>query len=989
MRFPDVTNIQVEIVSTAPGLSPLEIEKFVTYPIEMSMRGLPKLQSMRSITKYGLSVVTLVFHDDVDVYFARQLVFERLSSVTERLPEGVSTEMGPVATAMGEIYQYTLEGKPPADAQERIKYFTDLRTLQDWVIAPLLKNVPGVSEINSFGGYLRQFQVIVDPDKLLSYGLSVKQVFEAIRNNNQNVGGNIVTQASEQYIVRGVGLIRSEEDIGNIVLAAHDGAPVFLNHVARVEVGHAVRQGSALKNGEGEAVGGIVMMLKGENSLEVVHRVQEKVREINEGTVLPASLKIVPYYERSEIVGQSIRTVVQALAEGSLLVLVVLYLLLRSIRGALIVIFALPLSLLLTVIVMKYAGLYANLMSLGGLAISIGMIIDATIIQVENVQRHLGTMTDKSHKLATVLKAVLEVRKPSIFGELIIALIFIPIITLQGMEGKMFSPLAYAVAIALFASLFLSILVIPVLCALVLRHGHEKESLVVRTVRRAYVPLLNWSLRHRASTVVIAVLFVGVALLLVPHLGTEFVPIMDEGAFDMDVQMLPGISLENATEITDRIEKKLKQFPELKTVLSRTGQTGLALEARGVDKTGFVGDLKPRSEWTSARTREELFGKMRDAVAVIPGIAFSFSQPIQCRIDEMVAGTRAQVIIKLFGDDTDILQQKTAEIAKVVAPIAGVTDLVTEVVAGQPYITIQIDRNRIARYGINVNDVLSVVEIAVGGKAASQVYEENRFFDLTVRFPEEKRSSVEAIGDILIDSPAGARVPLQATGRRIRRGRAGADQPGGRPAPHGHRIQHQGTRHGQRRARSPGTDRKKGHAAQRLLPGLGRSIREPAASHETTGDHPADGGGADPAAAVHHVQFHRAGPAGRLQSAVCPGRGRVQPADLRLVSLGARLRRVHRLVRRRGPQRRGAGLLRDPVAAGGDALAGGDLDGMRSPLASHHDDGLHHGLQPHPHAGGHRSRLGGPASACRCGRGRSVYLDPGHAACAADSLWLV
>jgi cobalt-zinc-cadmium resistance protein CzcA len=751
----------VEVVSTAPGLSPLEIEKFVTYPIEMSMRGLPKLQLMRSITKYGLSVVTLVFRDDVDVYFARQLVFERLASATERLPEGVSTEMGPVATAMGEIYQYTLEGKPPADPQERIAYFTDLRTLQDWVVAPLLKNVAGVSEINSFGGYLKQFQVILDPDKLLSYGLSVRQVFDAIRNNNQNVGGNIVNQASEQYIVRGIGLIRSEADIGNIVLAAHDGAPVFLNHVARIEVGHAVRQGSALKNGEGECVGGIVMMLKGENSLEVVHRVQEKVREINHGTILPASVRIVPFYERSEVVGQSIHTVVEALAEGALLVLVVLYLLLRSIRGALIVIFALPLSLLLTVIVMKYAGLYANLMSLGGLAISIGMIIDATIIQVENVQRHLGTMTDKSHQLATVLKAVLEVRKPSIFGELIIALIFIPIIGLQGMEGKMFSPLAYTVAIALFASLFLSILVIPVLCALVLRHGHEKESLVVRAVRRAYGPLLCWSLRHRISTTVIAALFVAVALLLVPHLGTEFVPIMDEGAFDMDIQMLPGISLENATAITDRVEKKLKQFPELKTVVSRTGQTGLALEARGVDKTGFVGDLEPRSQWTSARTRDELFGKMRDAVAVIPGIAFSFSQPIQCRIDEMVAGTRAQVIVKLFGDDTDILQQKTAEIAKVVAPIAGVTDLVTEVVAGQPYIAIQIDRNRIARYGINVNDVLSVVEIAVGGKPASQVYEENRFFDLTVRFPEEKRNSVEAIGNILIDSPAGTQVPLK------------------------------------------------------------------------------------------------------------------------------------------------------------------------------------------------------------------------------------
>jgi cobalt-zinc-cadmium resistance protein CzcA len=759
--FPDVTNIQVEVISTAPGLSPLEIEKFVTYPIEMSMRGLPKLQLMRSITKYGLSVVTLVFHDSVDLYFARQLVFERLASVTEKLPEGVTSEMGPVATAMGEIYQYTLEGEPPADEQERVRYFTDLRTLQDWVVAPLLKNVPGVSEINSFGGYLKQFQVIVDPDKLLSYGLSVKQVFEAIRNNNQNVGGNIVNHASEQYIVRGVGLIRSEADIGNIVLTAYDGAPVFLNHVAQVEVGHAVRQGSALKNGEGEAVGGIVMMLKGENSLEVVRRVQEKVKDVNKGTILPASIKIVPFYERSEIVGQSIHTVVKTLAEGSLLVLVVLYLLLRSIRGALIVLFALPLSLLLTFIVMKYGGLNANLMSLGGLAISIGMILDATIIQVENVQRHLGKMTEGTHKVSLVLKAVLEVLKPSIFGELIIALTFIPIITLKGMEGKMFSPLAYTVAIALFASLFLSILVIPVLCAVVLRHGHEKESIVVRAARRAYVPLLSQCLGHRVRTAVIAGLLVVIALLLVPYLGTEFVPIMDEGAFDMDVQMLPGTSLERATEVVDRIEKKLKQFPELKTVVSRTGQTGLALEARGVDKTGFLGDLEPRSNWTSARTREELFGKMRDAVATIPGIAFSFSQPIQCRIDEMVAGTRAQVIVKLFGDDTGILQQKAGEIAKVVAPIMGVSDLITEVVAGQPYIAIQIDRNQIARYAINVNDVLSVVEIAVGGKAASQVYEENRFFDLTVRFPEEKRNSVEAIGNILVDSPAGARVPLK------------------------------------------------------------------------------------------------------------------------------------------------------------------------------------------------------------------------------------
>lgn len=759
--FPDVTNVQVEIVSTAPGLSPLEIEKFVTNPIEIAMRGLPDLELMRSVTKYGISVVTLVFHDPVEIYFARQLVFERLASIGEKLPEGVTTEMGPVATAMGEIYQYTLEGTPPDNPEERIRYFTELRMVQDGIVVPQLKSLPGISEVNSFGGYLKQFQVIVDPDKLLTFGLTVKQVFDAIGNNNQNVGGNILTQASEQYIVRGVGLIRSESDIGNIVLKSEGGTPVFVRHVAEVKTGHAVRQGSALKNGQGETVGGIVMMLKGQNSQEAVQRVQQKVRDINAGTALPMSLKIVPFYDRSEIIDRSISTVAKTLAEGALLVLVVLYVLLRSVRGALVVIFALPLSFLLTFMVMKYGGLNANLMSLGGLAISIGMIIDTTIIQVENVQRHLGHLTDGSRKLGTVLKAVIEVRKPSIFGELIIALTFIPIIALQGMEGKMFAPLAYTVAIALLASLVLSILVIPTLCALFLRHGPQKESVVVAGIKKCYTPLLHWSLGHKTLTVGAMGLLLLAALLMIPRLGTEFVPIMDEGAFDMDVQLLPGTSLEKATEIADAVEKRLKKFPELKTIVSRTGQTGLALEARGTDKTGFLGELMPRSTWTTTGTREELLEKFSQAVSDIPGLSFSFSQPIQCRIDELVAGTRAQVIVKLFGDDYEVLQQKIAEISRVIASIPGVADQVAEVVDGQPYIVIEVDRQQIARYGINVNDVLSVVEIAIGGKTATEVYEGRRSFDLVVRFPEAKRNSVEAMGNILVDSPTEVQVPLK------------------------------------------------------------------------------------------------------------------------------------------------------------------------------------------------------------------------------------
>jgi len=759
--FPDVTNVQVEIIANSPGLSPLEIEKFITYPIEMSMRGLPGLQTMRSMTKYGLSVVTLVFQDDVDIYFARQLVFERMTTAKEKLPAGVDVEMGPIATAMGEIYQYTLEGPEPADSKEKIQYLTDLRTLQDWVIAPILKNIPGVNEVNSFGGYIKQFHVVVDPDKLLKYKLCVGDVYDAIENNNQNVGGNIINQASEQLIIRGVGLIRSGSDIGNIVLKSPGGVPIFIRDVAEVNLSHATRQGLAMKNGSGETVGGVVMMLKGENSLQVVERVKEKVDQINSGTILPAGIKMVPFYERSEIVDKSIHTVIKTLSEGAILVVIVLYLLLRSFRGALIVILALPLSLLLTFIVMRYLNLNANLMSLGGLAISIGMIIDATIIQVENVQRHLSEKGDAhAHKLKTVLKAVMEVRKPSIFGELIIALTFVPIITLQGMEGKMFAPLAFTVAIALFASLFLSIFVIPAFCSLLLKRGEEKESFLLRAVKAVYFPLLNLSLKAKTVVMAVSVVVIVIALAMIPRLGTEFMPIMDEGAFDMDIQLLPGVSLEKAAAVTDLVEKRLKQFPELITVVGKTGQTGIALEARGVEKTGFVGTLKPKSQWTTTHDREELIAKMRHAVEDIPGMAFSFSQPIQCRIDELVAGTRAQVIVKLFGEDMEVLKTKSAEIASVLSEIKGGTDLVLETVSGQPYISVQIDRNKIARYGVNVNDVLRVIEIAIGGKPASKMYEENRSFDLCVRFPESKRNSVEALGNILIESSSGLSIPM-------------------------------------------------------------------------------------------------------------------------------------------------------------------------------------------------------------------------------------
>jgi cobalt-zinc-cadmium resistance protein CzcA len=757
--FPDVTNIQVEVLSTVPGMSPPEVERFVTYPVETAMRGLPRLDQVRSVSKAGLSVVTVVFEDGVDIYFARQLVLERLIEARERVPQGTEIVMGPVSTAMGEVYQYTLAGERPAGTDE-MTYLTEVRTAQDWVLAPLLKSIPGVSEINSFGGAIKQYHVVVDPDRLHAYDLTLADVGEALRRNNLNVGGNILEHGEQQYLVRGVGLLQTVGDIGAVALKTEAGTPVLVRDVAEVSAGQAVRQGGAVKDGKGEVVGGVVMMLRGANGRDVVRAVERRVGEINGSGVLPLGLRIEPYYKRSDIIDRAIHTVTEALLVGSVLVVLVLYLFLRSFRGAFIVLLALPLSMLFTFVMMRAVGLSANLMSLGGLAISIGMIIDATIIQVENVQRHLSEAGAAARRLPVVLRSVLEVRKPSIFGELIIALTFIPIIALQGIEGKMFLPLAFTHVIALLASLLLSLAAIPAFCHLLLKPHPDKRSFLVEGAKKAYLPALRWSLRHKAVVVAAAAALLAGTAFLVPRLGTEFMPVMDEGALDTDIQFLPGISLAESLDMSRKVEARLMEFPELVTIVGKTGQTGIALEARGVEKTGYVGVLKPRGEWTSARTREELTDRMREAMEKFPGMAFSFSQPIACRIDELVAGTRSQLIVKLFGEDLDVLKDRGAAVAAVLGRVRGATDVTVESVAGQPYITVKPDRARIARLGLNVEDVQAVVETAVGGKTVTELYEGDRYFDLQLRYPEERRNSPETIGAILVRTPGGARVPL-------------------------------------------------------------------------------------------------------------------------------------------------------------------------------------------------------------------------------------
>jgi len=762
--LPDLTNIQVEVVGAAPGLSPLEMERSVAYPIERAMQGLPGLVQLRSLSKLGISVVTIVFEDRTDVYFARQLVMERLLSVREELPDAVETSLGPVATAMGEIYQYTLEGDEPREPEALREYLTELRTLQEWTVAPMLKSVHGVNEVNSFGGYLRQYQVLVEPNKLLKFDLTLDEVFESIRNSNRNVGGGFLEEDSNQYIVRGLGLLSSTESIESIVLKSREGTPVLLRDVADVRAGQAVRQGAAIKDGKNETVGGIVLMLRGANSRQVVEAVKRRVAEINSSGVLPEGIRLRPYYDRSDIVKKAVQTLVKALLEGGLLVFLVLLFFLGNLRGAFVVILTLPLAALTVFFVMKVMGLSANLISLGGLAISIGMIVDAAIIQVENVQRHLSEKGAQGG-VSAIVRAVMEVGKPSILGELIIALTFLPLLSLQGLEGKMFRPLALTIFIALLAALFLSLVIIPLLCQRFVRPGRKDEGFVMSRARRLYLPALRWAMRSRLLVAGAVLLLLLASLSLIPSLGTEFMPVMDEGAFDMDTQLPPGVSLPQSLEISRQAGAIMKGFPELVTVVSRTGWSGMAIEARGVEGTGFVGILKPKREWHSAKSREELVEKMRKALSALPGLAFSFSQPIQCRVDELVSGTRAQVVIKLFGEDLSVLREKGEAIAGVLMKVRGTRDLMVEQVSGQPYVNVRLDRRELARCGMKAEDVLSLVETGIGGKAAGRIYQGAKFFDLRVRLSEERRTSVGTLKNLLADVPgeSGAgkiRVPL-------------------------------------------------------------------------------------------------------------------------------------------------------------------------------------------------------------------------------------
>jgi heavy metal efflux system protein len=750
---PDITNVQVQVLTKAPALGPVEMEQFITYPIEAAMNGLPRLREIRSISRYGLSAVTVVFEDGVDVYFARQLVNERLSQAREAIPPGLGNpEMGPVTTGLGDVFQFTVEGAG-VSAMER-------RTILDWMIAPRLRAVPGVTEVNAWGGLPKQYQVVVDPARLLAYRIALEDVFEAVEKGTRNAGGGYIEHNREQYILRGEGLVGSLADIEKIVLkAGEDGTPVTVGNVAQAREGAMLRIGVATIDGRGETVIGLVQMLAGENALQVATRARQAVDELQPS--LPKGVRIVPYYDRAVFVRRVIRTVETNLAEGALLVVAVLFAFLGNVRAGLIVASAIPLSMLLAFTGMVEARISANLMSLG--AIDFGLIVDGAVVMVENVVRRLGEPAgrEKSVRQLTA-EAAREVVRPITFGIGIIIVVYLPILSLGGIEGKMFKPMAWTVVLALAGSLLLTLTLTPVLASLFLRRtGREEEPRFVGRLRGSYLRALDACLSHRALVLTGGLLAVAAGAMLCTRLGGEFIPRLDEGDISISAVRPASVAISEVAAGTGRMERVLKRFQEAITVVSRSGSPELATDVMGIELGDVFVILKPRSEWTTARTKGQLIERMSDALQeAVPGIGFSFTQPIEMRFNELIAGVRSDVGVKLFGDDLDTLRTRGEEIARVVAGVPGSADVKLEQTAGLPVIRVRVDRERCARYGISVGAVLDTVEAARAGKVVGTVFEGQRRFPLVVRLDDEASRTLDALGNVPVASPSGASLPL-------------------------------------------------------------------------------------------------------------------------------------------------------------------------------------------------------------------------------------
>jgi cobalt-zinc-cadmium resistance protein CzcA len=761
--FPDVSPALVQVFTVTSGLGPEEVEKFVTFPVEAAMSGLPKVEEIRSVSNFGLSVVSVYFEEGTDIYFARQVVGERLSEAREAIPAGFGEpEMGPISTGQGLVLYYNLIDTTGQYSLE------ELRTIQDWIVKYNLQTVPGVTEVLGIGGFVKQFQVNIDPDALLRYDIPLHEVIERIEANNQNVGGQFIERNGEMFIVRSEGLARNVEDLQRIVITHEDGTPVLLEDVARVEIGGEIRQGLQTRNGTEEVVSGMVIKLYGTNSSTVIEAVEAKLSEIEKA--LPAGVEIDPYYQQKRLVESSVQTVTSALLQGVGLVVLILLFFIGGFRASLVVSLAIPFSVLFATTAMYYFGISANLMSLGGLAIAIGMMVDGTIVMVENSDRLLRSSDPAESKLHVISRACQEVAQPITFAILIVVLVFIPLFTLQGIEGMMFRPLAYTVSLAMFGSLIYALIGAPVYAVLFMRKpksGGEdnparkgQEIWIVRLLVAIYRPVVSLFVRLRVLAVMLAVAMLAVGAWVFPQLGSEFTPRLMEGDIIANLSMAPSVSLEETKRNSMIAERRLLEIPEIEQAISRIGRGEVGAHADPINSVHMMVVLKPKTAWRDNFTQLEIENAMREALAGMPGVQVNITQPIQLSVDELIGGSKAQLAIKLFGDDLDVLKEQGDAIAAVVGEIGGAADVQTGQLIGSPQIVVRPNREAIARHGLNLAEVQELIEAAVGGVEAGQIYEGVQRYDIYVRYSEEARDTVEDLSHLIVQTKEGALLPL-------------------------------------------------------------------------------------------------------------------------------------------------------------------------------------------------------------------------------------
>ena len=752
--FPDVTPVQVNIYTESPGLAAEDVEKLLTFPVEATLAGLAGVEQVRSLSMFGLSYVSVYFKDNVDIYFARRLVGEKLLEAKERLPQGYGEPvMGPNSAGLGQVFWYTIES-----ADKKLSAM-DLRTLQDWNVRLVLRTAPGLDDVMSWGGQEKQFQVLIDPQKLIKYGLTFKTVMETLTANNRQVGGQYVNLGQEQYLVRGLGLVTNSRDIGSIVVAQREGTPIYVRDVARVQEGPALRLGAITRNGV-EVMLGMALARVGENAQNVTDAVKEKVKIAQQ--TLPAGVSIIPVYDRTEIVQKAVKTAEDALLQGSILVAIALFLFLGDIRSAVVVIVTLPLAMLIAFLLMQHFDLSANLMSLAGLAIGIGMMVDGAVVMVENgfrlLSHHADRVVDRTH---VILEAAREVINPIAFSILIIIVVFMPLLSLTGLEGKMFKPMALTITFAMTGSLLLTMTLVPVLAALILKPREEKDTWLVRNAKRLYLPLLDWSLDNKKKVVVGALTLLGIAAALFPFLGKEFMPTLQEGAIMFRVTSIPSTSLEESIRVSQQIDAVLKKsFPQTTSVLAMAGRAEKG-ETGDANYMEILVDVKPESEWPEKMTMAALSGAMQEELEqAIPTAVFAATQPIQMRVEELISGVRATLALKVYGPDLATLDSLAAQFQGVLAKVPGIADLSLEANKGKPQIVLKVNREEAARYGINADEILEVVQAGIGGKAVSTLIDGVRRFDIVVRLDAPFRDSLQAIANIPIRTQNGALVPL-------------------------------------------------------------------------------------------------------------------------------------------------------------------------------------------------------------------------------------